>query len=192
MKTQKILRFIIICAVISGVFFLTSCQKQEQIKEIMVIDDTTNLLVYARLQDPLKEEMIKLVRAGVPIHCAFYVEFYKEKSFRDIRLTHKIVKNVMKYDNVKKNATVVTALNGQIIEKAEFYDIDSAQLFMLEINSIPLIATGSLDPQEKFYVKIKAKIGKEQYSLLNRYVSIFLPFMEEQTKWHRKDFIWEN
>jgi hypothetical protein len=75
---------------------------------------------------------------------------------------------------------------------AEFQDIDSAQLFMFEISSIPIITTHSLDKQEKYYVAIKAKIGREQSSLLTRYAMIFLPFIGEQTSWHRKAFIWKN
>jgi len=171
---------------------MTSCKKQEQIKEIMVMDDTNNILVYAGLQDSLREEMIKIVHVGVPIHCAFYVEFYKEKPYRDIRLSQKVIKNVMKYDNVKKNIYVTTFLNGQEIEMTEFQDIDSAKLFMFEINSIPIITVRSLDKQEKYYVAIKAKIGREQSSFLARYIMIFLPFMEEQTSWHRKAFIWKS
>jgi hypothetical protein len=75
---------------------------------------------------------------------------------------------------------------------SEFQDINSAKLFMFEINSIPIITAQSLDKQEKHYVAIKAKIGKEQPSLMSRYIMIFLPFMEEQTSWYRKAFIWKN
>ena len=171
---------------------MASCKKQEQIKEIMVIDDANNILVYARLQDSLKEEMIKLVHVGVPIHCVFYVDFYKEKPYRDVRLSQKVIKNVMKYDNVKKNIYVTTLLNEQEIEMAAFQDIDSAKLFMFEINGIPIITIQSLDKQEKYYVAIKAKIEREGSSLLSRYIMIFLPFIEEQTSWHRKAFIWKN
>ena len=192
MKVQKTMRFMAICTIIFSIFFMVSCKEQEQIKEIMVMDDANNLFVYARLQDSLKEEMIKLVRVGVPIHCVFYVDFYKEKPYRDVRLSQKVIRNVMKYDNVKKNISVTTLLNGQEIEMAEFHDIDSAKIFMLEINSIPITTIQSLDKQEKYYVAIKAKTGREQSSLLSRYIMIFIPFMEEQTSWHRKAFIWKN
>jgi hypothetical protein len=156
------------------------------------MDDTSHLLVYAKLHDSLTEEMIKLARVGVPIHCVFYVDFYMEKPYRDARLSQNIIKNVMKYDNVKRNVYVTTLLNGQQIEISEFQDIDSEKLFMFEISSIPIFTIHGLDKQEKYYVAIKAKIGKEQSSLLSRYILIFLPFMEEQTDWYRKAFIWKN
>lgn len=192
MKTHKKAHFAVMCIMIFSLFFVTSCKKQGQIREIMVMDDASHLLVYAKLQDSLEEEMTKLARVGVPIHCVFYVNFYREKSGFDVRLSQKIVRNIMKYDNVKRSVYVTTILNGQEIDASEFQDIESAKLFMFEISDIPVITLQSLDEREKYYVAIKAKIGKEQSSLLSRYILIFLPFMEEQTDWHRKAFIWKN
>jgi len=192
MGTKKTSQSVIITFILIFVFVLASCAKNGQINDIMVMDDMSDVLVYARLQNIQKGDTEKLIYAGVPINCTFYVNFYRECPYWfDQRLSHLVVRNAIKYDNVKKNIYVTTRLNEKEMETSEFRDVDMAEVYLLEMNGISVIKIRALNKGEKYYVTIKAKIEKDQHSRFVKYILLFLPFMETETNWYRKEFIWK-
>ena len=193
MERKQTIQYILIAVIFFFAFCLLSCAKNERISDIMVMDDTSNVLVYARLQNLLKEDTEKLIYAGVPVTCTFYVNFYMEKPYWfDRRLSYMVVKNAIKYNNVKKNIYVTTRLNEKEMETSEFHDFKSAEAHLLDINAVSVVDIRKLDKKEKYYVLIKAKVEKDEHSRFVRYILLFLPFMETETNWYRKEFIWKN
>jgi hypothetical protein len=193
MGINKTIRFIRITAALLLLLCLLSCAENGRINDIMVMDDTSNVLVYARLQNLLKDDTEKLIYAGIPVTCTFYVNFYQERPYWiDRRLSHLVVRNAIKYDNVKKNIYVKTHLNEKKMETAEFRDVESAEACLLDLNGVSVVNIRSLDNKEKYYVTIKAKVEKDGPSRFVRYILFFLPFMETETNWYRKEFIWKN
>lgn len=193
MGIKKIIKYLIICTAFLLVFCLVSCAKNGRVNDIMVMDDTSNVLVYARLQNLLKEDTEKLIYAGVPVTCTFDVNFYQERSYWfDRRLSHLVVRNAIKYDNVKKSIYVKTHLNEKRMETAEFSDVESAEASLLDLNGVSLVSIRNLDKKEKYYVTIKAKLEKDEHSRFVRYILFFLPFVETETNWYRKEFVWKN
>jgi len=192
MGTGKTSQSIIIAFILIFVFALMSCAKNGKINDIMVMDDMSDVLVYARLQDLQKGETEKLIYAGVPVNCTFYVDFYQEAPYGfDKRLSRLVVRNAIKYDNVKKNIYVTTRLNEKEMDVSEFKDVGAAEVYLLEINGVPVIKVRNLHKEQTYYVAIKAKVEKDQHSRFIRYILLFLPFMETETNWYRKEFIWK-
>jgi hypothetical protein len=193
MGIKETIKFIHLTLAFLFVFCLLSCAKNGRINDIMVMDDTSNVLVYARLQNLLKEDTEKLIYAGVPVTCTFYVNFYQERPYWfDRRLSHLVVRNAIKYDNVKKNIYVKTHLNEKKMETAEFRDVESAEACLLDLNGVSVVDVRNLDKKGKYYVTIKAKVEKDEHSRFVRYILFFLPFVETETSWYRKEFIWKN
>jgi len=192
MGTGKINQSVILAFILILFFALTSCAKNGRINDIMVMDDMTDVLVYARLQDLRKGETEKLIYAGVPVNCTFYVNFYQASPYLfDRRLSRLVVRNAIKYDNVKKSIYVTTRLNEKEKEISEFKDVGAAEAYLLEISGISVIKVHELVKGGKYYVTIKAKVEKDQHSRFVRYILFFLPFMETETNWYRKEFIWK-
>lgn len=193
MGIKKTIKFIHLTLAFLFVFCLLSCAKNGHVNDIMVMDDTSNVLVYARLQNLLQENTEKLIYAGVPVTCTFYVNFYQERPYWiDRRLSHLVVRNTIKYNNVKKNIYVKTHLNDQRMETAEFRDVESAEASLLDLNGVPVVDIRKLDKKGKYYVTIKAKVEKDEHSRFVRYILFFLPFAETETDWYRKEFIWKD
>lgn len=193
MGMSEAFKFIRLVTVFLLLFSLLSCAKSGRINDVMVMDDTRDVLVYARLQNLLKDDTDKLIHAGVTVSCTFYVNFYQERSsWFDRRLSSQVVRNVIKYDNIKKNIYVKTRLNGQVIDAAQFSDFDSAVACLTDLNGISVGDVRKLDKTGKYYVLIKAKVEKDEQSRFVRYIMLFLPFMETETDWYRKEFIWKD
>jgi len=186
-------KFIRVAAVLLLLLSLLSCGKSGRINDVMVMDDTRDVLVYARLQSLLKEDTEKMTHAGVAVSCTFYVNFYQQKSsWFDHRLSSQVVRNTIKYDNIKKNIYVKTRLNGEVIDIVQFNDFGSAVSSLIDLNGISVAHVGKLRKTEKYYVEIKAKVGKDEHSGFVRYIMLFLPFMETETPWYRKEFVWKD
>jgi hypothetical protein len=193
MGIDKTVRCVTLAITFLLVFCLLSCAKNACINDIMVMDDTSNVLVYARLQNLLQEDTKKLIYAGVPVTCTFYINFYQERSYWfDRQLSQLVVRNAIKYDNVKKSIYVKSHLNEKKMETAEFSDVESAETYLLDLNGVSVANVGKLDKKGKYYVKIKAKIEKDEHSRFVRYILLFLPFMDTETDWYRKEFIWKD
>jgi hypothetical protein len=193
MGIKRTIKFIHLALAFLFVFCLFSCARNGRINDIMVMDDASNVLVYARLQYLLKEDTEKLIYAGVPVTCTFYVNFYQERPYWfDRRLSQLVVQNAIKYNNVKKNIYVKTHLNEESIETAEFRDVESAEAYLFDLNGVSVVDVRQLNKKEKYYIMIKAEVAKDNQSRFVRYILFFLPFMETETNWHRKEFIWKN
>jgi hypothetical protein len=193
MGIKRTIRYLLAAVLFLLVFCLLSCAKNARVNDIMVMDDTSNVLVYARLQNLLREDTEKLIYAGVPVTCTFYVNFYQERSYWfDHRISHLVIRNAIKYDNIKKSIYVKTHLNEKKMETAEFKDVESAEAYLLDLNGVSVGEVRKLDKKGKYYVTIKAKIEKDEHSRFVRYILLFLPFMDTETTWYRKEFIWKD
>ena len=114
---KKVKNRLLIIAALLLCLCLTSCTKKGQIGDIMVMDDTETVLVFARLQNLVKDDTEKMIYAGVPVVCTFYLKFYQVRPYWfDRRLAQIVVRNAIKYDNVKKKIFVTTRLNGKKAE----------------------------------------------------------------------------
>ncbi|MDX9821431.1 MAG: DUF4390 domain-containing protein, partial [Syntrophales bacterium] len=151
------------------------------------MDDTRDILVYARAQDFLKEGTERLIYAGVTVRCTFYVNFYQKRPYWfDRRLSDQVVRNAVKYDNIKKTIYVTVRLDEKEMETSEFHDVGSAEHSLIELSGVPVFEVGRLNKAENYYVRIKAKIEKDDHSRFIRYIMVVLPFMESETGWYRK------
>lgn len=193
MGIVKTFKFLCLATALLLAFSLLSCTKTGRINDVMVMDDTSNVLVYARLQNLLKDDTEKLIYAGVTVTCTFSVNFYQERPYwLDRRLSSQVVRNAIKYDNIKKTIYVTTRLNEKEMETTEFHDVDSAEASLIDLNGVSVADIGSLIKAEKYYVRIKAKVEKDEHSRFVQYILLFLPFMETETDWYRKEFIWKD
>ncbi|MBN1546393.1 MAG: DUF4390 domain-containing protein [Syntrophaceae bacterium] len=191
MKKVKNGLFIIVALLLC--LCLVSCAKKGQIGDIMVMDDTKTVVVFARLQDLVKDDTEKMIYAGVPVACTFYLKFYQVRPYWfDRRLAQLVVRNAIKYDNVKKKIFVTTWLNGKKTGMTEFEDIGTAEAALFDLNGVSLANARLMSRNEDYYVAIKARIEKDEHSHFVRYILLFLPFTDKETDWYRKEFIWKD
>jgi hypothetical protein len=156
------------------------------IKDILITNDTENVLLYARLVNGFKPEMERAVLAGIPVVFTMGLEVYQERSLLwDKKIYVKEIKRTLKYDNLKKTFSVF--YNGQA-DPVVFPDLESAEKAMSDFNGILAAPISSLVRGENYYVQLKIKMDKVRLPLGMEYVFFFVSFWDFETPWYRQNF----
>lgn len=179
---------LVTCLFALSLFFAPSSLQAEKasIKDLLVTNGQTNLLLYARLVDSFNAEIEDAVLAGVPTTFTFLASLYKERSWLpDKRLKSMEIHHTIKYDNVKKTFSV--SVDNQKTWET-FPDFDSAKRMMTEVNAVPLEGLGALSRRDYYWVKLKAKLDKVPLPLPLEYLFFFLPSWDFETDWRQERF----
>jgi hypothetical protein len=181
---------IVICLIFSlfGAFHSPLHAENAGIRDLLVTNNSTHLLVYARVMNCFTTEMEAAILAGIPTTFTFLVDLYQVRAWwldkKHIRLT---VRHTIKYDNVKRQFYV--SFNGDK-EPVSFKDYESAKRAMTDLNGVPLMLLKTLKKGENYYVQIKAKLDRIRLPLHMEYVFFFVSFWDFETGWHKEGFFY--
>ena len=156
------------------------------IKDILVTNNATHLLVYARVTNCFTKDMDAAILAGIPTTFTFLVELYQVRSrWLDKNLIRLTVRHTIKYDNVKRLFYVTY---DEDKEPASFQDYESAKQAMADLNGVPVALLKALKRGEYYYVQIKAKLDKVRLPLHMEYIFFFVSLWDFETDWHQEGF----
>ena len=159
---------------------------QPKIADILVSNNSENLLLYARCVDCFKPEMESAILAGVPTVFTLQFDIYQERFLMwDKAVISKEIKRTIKYDNLKKTFSIYT--NGSS-EPVVFPDFESAQKAMADFNGIIASSLTALPKGNQYYLKMRVKVDKLQLPLHMEYVFFFVSFWDFETSWYEKEF----
>lgn len=162
--------------------------RNAEIKDSLVTNNATHLLVYARVINCFTSEMEAAILAGIPTTFTFLVDLYQVRArWLDKKLIRLTVRHTIKYDNVKRQFYV--SFNGDK-EPASFKDYESAKRAMTDLNGVALTPLKTLKKGEYYYVEIKAKLDRIRLPLNMEYVFFFVSFWDFETGWHREGFFY--
>jgi hypothetical protein len=173
-------------------FFLLSplfCQAETaRIQDLLVTNNTTHLLVYARVTDCFTKEMEAAILAGVPTTFTFFVDLYQERRYwLDKKLVSMTVQHTIKYDNVKR--LFLVSFDGEK-EPASFQDFESAKRAMADLDGVSAALLKALKRNEYYYIQIKAKLDRVRLPLHMEYIFIFVSLWDFETDWYREGFFY--
>jgi hypothetical protein len=158
------------------------------IKDILVTNNSTHLLVYARVTHCFTKEMDAAILAGIPTTFTFLLDLYQVRSrWLDKQLIRLTVRHTIKYDNVKRLFYVTS--DGDK-EPASFQDYEIAKQAMADLNGLPIALLNALKRGEYYYVQIKAKLDKVRLPLHMEYVFFFVSLWDFETDWHQEGFFY--
>jgi hypothetical protein len=159
---------------------------EPKITDILVTNNSENVLLYARLFNGFKPEMEMAILAGIPAVFTLQLEVYQERSVVwDKIITSHEIKRTMKYDNLKKTFSINTNGNPQPVI---FSDFESAQKAMTDFNGIIAVPLSTLTRGKNYYMLIKVKMDKVRLPLHMEYVFFFVSFWDFETEWNRQNF----
>jgi hypothetical protein len=186
-KKKSVLSGIIVLLLLCP-FLSPSLAENARIRDLLVTNNATQLLVYARVTDCFTKEMEDAILAGVPTTFTFLVDLYQERpNWFDKKLLRITVGHTIKYDNVKKIFYV--SMDGEK-EPASFQDFESAKRAMADLNGIPLALLQSIKKGDYHYVQLKAKLDKVRLPLHMEYVFFFVSLWDFETDWYREGFFY--
>ena len=169
------------------VFPLSSYGRKASITDIVVTDSADYITVYARLANSFTKRMDSAILAGVPVTFTFLIDLYHVRSkWFDEKVSRVVVKQTIKYDNLKK-LFYVSLMDGRT--ESEFQDFDGAKKAMAELNGIALVPLKDLHKDTLYYVMIKAKLDSRQLPMYMEYILFIVSLWDFETDWHRQNLV---
>ncbi|MBM4270635.1 MAG: DUF4390 domain-containing protein [Deltaproteobacteria bacterium] len=169
------------------IFPLSPYRRDATITDIIITNHAHNVTVFARVQNCFTKKMQSAILAGVPTTFTFFLELYQERKYWiDMRVASIIVKQTIKYDNVKKIFYVSSEGDHQ---QTVFQDFNSAKRAMADINGIAVASLADLQRDETYYVMIKAKLDTIRLPMHMEYILFFVSLWDFETDWYRQKVI---
>ena len=180
---------VLVCLFIVFGFIALPMQAQAiepKMTDILITNNTENVLLYGRLVNSFKPEMELAILAGIPAIFTLQLEVYQIRSFSwDKKLAAHEIKRTIKYDNLKKTFSVYNNGNSQPVI---FSDFESAQKAMEDYNGIVAVPLASLVKGGNYYILIKVKMDSARLPLHMENVFFFVSYWDFETTWERQNF----
>jgi hypothetical protein len=161
---------------------------QPRLADILISNNSENILLYTRCVDCFKTEMESAILAGVPTVFTLQLDVCQERLLIwNKTIISKEIKRTIKYDNLKKTFSIYT--NGNL-DPVIFPDFESAQKSMADFNGIIASPLGALEKGNQYYLNMRVKIDKVRLPLYMEYVFFFVSFWDFETVWYKKEFFY--
>jgi hypothetical protein len=132
--------------------------------------------------------MESAILAGVPTTFTFLLDLYQERpKWIDEKISSVIVKQTIKYDNVRK-VFYISSTGGN--KQSEFQDFEAAQKAMSELNGIVVASLKDLQKNSSYYVMVKAKLDEIRLPMHMEYVLFFVSLWDFETDWYRQGIVY--
>ena len=141
------------------------------------------LVMSARLVDGFTEKILEAIENGIPMGFTFEIELRKDNTlWVDSLVSSNKVRHRVQFDSLKKIYRFSESgknVKRKIITRKE----SRYQKLMLTLKDIPIAPIYKLDPNEKYYVRVKADLETDRFWFPFNYIFFFVPFSAFETSW---------
>ena len=163
--------------------------KKAIIKDVVVTNTPKDLLVYFSVEGCFTKKMEEAILNGISTTFTFFINLYHPRSFWfDKTLATVTVRHTVVYNNLRNEFTVT--LNSKDKKEVILKDFLEAKKAMAEVNAITVIPMSSLKKNNKYYVRIKAKLDPIRLPFFLDYVLFFVSLWDFETDWYTELFIY--
>jgi hypothetical protein len=141
------------------------------------------VVINARLVDGFTEKILEAIENGVPMGFTFDIELRKANTlWVDSLVSSNQVRHRIQFDSLKK-AYKFSEFGKNVKRKIITRKPTRYQQLMLTLKDIPIAPIYKLDPNEKYYVRVKADLETDRFWFPFNYIFFFVPFSEFETSW---------
>ena len=141
------------------------------------------VVMNARLIDGFTEKIMEAIESGVPMGFTFEIELRKENTaWVDSLISSNIVRHKIQFDSLKK-AYRFSEMGKKVRRKVITRKTSRFKKLMLTLKDIPIAPIYRLDPEEKYYVRVKADLETDRFWFPFNYIFFFVPFSDFETSW---------
>ncbi len=141
------------------------------------------VVMNARLIDGFTEKIIEAIESGVPMGFTFEIELRKENvAWVDSLISSNTVRHKIQFDSLKK-AYRFAEVGKNVRRKVITRKSSRYQKLMLTLKDIPIAPIYRMDPNEKYYVRVKADLETDRFWFPFNYIFFFVPFSDFETSW---------
>ncbi len=161
---------------------LSAWAQEAKFADLLITNNAGQISVYARVTDCFTPGMEAAILAGVPITFTFFFDLYQERSYWwDKKITRRVLKQTLKYDNVKK-IFFLTSTNSR--EAAAFQNLESAKRAIADLNGVTVFPVNDLQNDQSYYLKMKAKLDEFRLPLRMENLLFYVSAWDFETNWH--------
>lgn len=184
MKLKKIYIIAVLVFIIClSYFFNTAFADEEKITDINVALGKEDISVSAKLVNGLNKDVEEAIKNGIQKDIIYSVILKKKRStWFDEDVVSKETEYTIKYDVLKKQYTLITRGNGNKEKVTQSYDEIKAVVSKIE-NAV-VSPKKALEPDEEYYISIKAEIKDTKLPFFLDYFLFFIPFSDIDTSWY--------
>ena len=144
-------------------------------KELITLD--------AELIDAFNEKIKEAIEGGVAMTFTYEIELLKQSSvFGDDVVSQNKVTHTVQYDTLKK-IYQFSSQGKNVNRTVTTKSMEKYQQLMLTLKDIPIAHVFKLDPEEKYYARVKAEMEADGLWFPFNYLLSFVPFSEFETSW---------
>ena len=141
------------------------------------------VVINARLVGGFTEKILEVIENGVPMGFTFDIELRKANTlWVDSLVSSNQVRHQIQFDSLKK-AYKFSEFGKNIKRKIITRKKTRYQQLMLTLKDIPIAPIYKLDPNEKYYVRVKADLETDRFWFPFNYIFFFVPFSAFETSW---------
>ena len=141
------------------------------------------VVMNARLIDGFTEKILEAIESGVPMGFTFKIELRKENTaWVDSLVSSNTIRHKIQFDPLKK-AYRFSEVGKNVRRKVMTHKISRYQKLMLTLKDIPIAPIFRLNPDEKYYVRVKADLETDRFWFPFNYIFFFVPFSDFETSW---------
>jgi hypothetical protein len=141
------------------------------------------VVMNARLIDGFTEKITEAIESGVPMGFTFTIELRKENTaWVDSLVSSNTIRHKIQFDSLKK-AYRFSEVGKNVRRKVITRKMSRYQKLMLTLKDIPIAPLFRLNPDEKYYVRVKADLETDRFWFPFNYIFFFVPFSDFETSW---------
>ncbi len=137
----------------------------------------------ADLVDGFTGKIVEAIESGVPMTFTFQIELRKHNPlWADELIRSNTIHHTVQYDSLKKAyrfSEVGKNVNRKIITRKK----SRYRHLMSTLKNIPIAPLYRLDPNEDYYVRVKADLEMDRFWFPFNYLFFFVPFNDFETQW---------
>lgn len=169
------------------VFSRHASAREVMLRDIVVTNSSTDLLLFLKMIDPFSPEIIDGVQNGLVATFTYEIQLrlvrdgWPDKEVYNGRLDH-----TMNYDPLKKEYRLQFSENGT--EEVIPDSVDKAKLMVAELNGVKLLPLRTLQPDRQYILKVRATLAKKTLPFRLHYLTPFSNFWNVATDWYTVEF----
>jgi hypothetical protein len=157
------------------------------IRDIVVTNSSTDLLLFLKLGNSFPPEIIDGVQNGLAATFNYEIQLLLVRTGWPDKTVYKgSLEHTMSYEPLKKEYHLQLAEQGP--GEVAIASLDKAKLMMAELNGAKLLPLNTLLPDRQYILKVRAVLARKTLPLGVHYLIPFSNFWNVNTEWYTVPF----
>lgn len=181
------LRRVCLLLLISLLVARPALARKVMIRDIVVTNSSTDLLLFLRVVDAFSPEIVNGVRNGLTATFNFDIRVNLERrGWPDREIINRQISHTLRYDTLKREYRLTLAENGR--EEVGVVNLQKAVAMMQELNGVKLLPLRTLEPDRQYVLKVRAALAKNDLPSVVNFLIPFSSFWNVHTDWFTVQF----